>query len=187
MRTTYFAAVVSIAVAAVLLAGCGPDSATVVTTPGAGAVASQAAAAPAPVAHIGDAVTITGIEKGSKAQVTLLRVVDNGSAADDFGAPDQGKKLFGAQFRIANVGTAAYSDAPSNGAKAIDGQGQSFDASIADSITAGPSFTAQMNIAPGDSGQGFIVFEVPADAQIAKIQFGMDSGFGNQTAQWSIN
>ncbi len=185
MRTTHFAIAIAAVAATAFLCGCGPDSSAVVTT-AASPASGVPGAAPAP-AHIGDAITLTGLDKGSKAQVALLRVVPTATAADDFGAPDQGKRLVGAQFRIANVGSAAYSDSPANGAKVIDAQGQSYDASIADNVSEGPSFAAQTNIAPGDSGQGFLVFEVPTAAQIVKVQFGMDSGFGNQTAQWSVN
>ncbi|WP_371479812.1 hypothetical protein [Kitasatospora sp. NBC_00315] len=45
---------------------------------------------------------------------------------------------------------------------------------------------SRTNIAPGESGKGFVTFEVPKDAKLAKIQFGLDSGFADQTGQWTI-
>jgi hypothetical protein len=43
-----------------------------------------------------------------------------------------------------------------------------------------------VNIAPGASGLGCIVFEVPQSAKITEVQFTLDSGFAQQTGQWNI-
>ncbi len=185
MRTAPIAIATASLAAAALLTGCGPDSSAIVTTAAAPAPLAVASA-PAP-AHIGDAITLSGLDAGSKAQITLLRVITTATPSNDFNAPAPGKRLVAAQFRIADVGTAAYSDAPSNGAKVVDAQGQSFGATIAGDISEGPAFSAETNIAPGDSGLGYVVFEVPAESVITKVQFAMDSGFGDQTAQWTIN
>ncbi|MDR7170509.1 hypothetical protein J2W56_004260 [Nocardia kruczakiae] len=181
---------VALASSALLTAACGSEGSTVVTTPASappsgGGATSAAKGAPAS-AHVGDALTIAGMDKGSKATVTVVQVTDNATPADEFNTPPTGKRLYGVQFRIANVGTAAYDDSPSNGAKVVDVQGQSFEAAIASKITEGASFAAQTTIAPGDSGLGYIVFEVPADAQITKVQFALDSGFADQKAQWQV-
>lgn len=179
-------AIAVIAMAAALSAACGPDSATVVSSPAEQGSASAQAPAKA-VAHLGDVVSINGIEKGSKADVTVLQVADNAAADNDFDTPKQGNKYFAVQFRIADTGTGAYSDAPSNGAKVVDAQGQAFDAAIVTGITAGPLFPTMINIAPGDTSQGFIVFEVPAATVVSKVQFGLNSGMGTQTAQWALS
>lgn len=124
------------------------------------------------------------MDKGAAADVTVVKVVDNAPSANDF-HPADGKRWIAVQFRIKNTGTAAYSDAPDNGAGVLDDKGQSYSAVIADT-TAGPSFPTPANIAPGDSALGFITFEVPADARIAKTQFGLDSGFADQAGQWNL-
>lgn len=112
-------------------------------------------------------------------------MVDNAKGADQFTTPDPGKRFVAVQFQIQNVGTAAYDDSPSNGAKVIDTSGQQFDSTIGDT-TAGPSLPSDTKIVPGQSALGFITFEIPTSSQLAAVQFGTDSGFGS-TGQWAVS
>jgi hypothetical protein len=81
---------------------------------------------------------------------------------------------------------AAYSDAPSNGAEVTDSSGQSYESSLDDTVSGCQDFPATENIAPGSSGLGCIVFEVPKAAKITQVQFTLDSGMGPQTGQWDV-
>jgi len=89
------------------------------------------------------------------------------------------------QFRLRDTGSAAYSDAPSNGAAVVDSAGQSYQSAL-DTAAACQSFPGSENIAPGSSGLGCIVFEVPESAKIVAVQFTLDSGMGPQTGQWNV-
>ncbi|WP_405136130.1 DUF4352 domain-containing protein [Nocardia sp. NBC_01388] len=122
----------------------------------------------------------------AKADVTVVQVIDAPTAGDDVDVLPAGKRYYAVQFRIANTGTAAYGDAPSNGAKVVDSQGQTFAASLTADTSAGPNFGTALTIAPGDNALGFLVFQVPVDATIAKVQFGMDSGMSDRTGQWTV-
>jgi hypothetical protein len=66
----------------------------------------------------------------------------------------------------------------------VGSQGQSYDADVNDT-KAGTSFPATVNLATGATGLGFITFQVPADAKITQIQFGLDSGMADQTGRWN--
>ena len=90
------------------------------------------------------------------------------------------------QFRLRDTGSAAYSDSPSNGAAVVDSSGQSYQAALADTVSGCATFPGTENIAPGASGLGCIVFEVPKAAKITGVQFTLDSGFGPQTGQWDV-
>jgi len=48
------------------------------------------------------------------------------------------------------------------------------------------SFPATENIAPGATGLGCIVFEVPEKAKITGVQYTLESGMGPQTGQWDV-
>ena len=50
----------------------------------------------------------------------------------------------------------------------------------------GSSAAGSENIAPGASGLGCVVFEVPQSAKITEVQFTLDSGMGPQTGQWNV-
>ncbi|MER5863839.1 DUF4352 domain-containing protein [Kitasatospora sp. NPDC002040] len=140
-------------------------------------------AAKAP-AKIGDTIALKGALPESTADVTAVKLVDNAEGADEFNKPADGKRFVAVQFRIKATGK-GYNDSPSNSAKLIDAQGQAFNTSLSDT-KAGQSFAAGTTIATGESGLGFLTFEVPADAKLDKVQFTLDSGFAPQTGQWKL-
>ncbi|MFD0529679.1 DUF4352 domain-containing protein [Kitasatospora arboriphila] len=146
-----------------------------------GGAAKPAAAAPA---KVGDTIALKGFEKTTTADVTVVKVVDNAEGEDEFSKPADGKRFVSVQFRIKPTGK-AYSDAPANSAKLLDAQGQSFTTSLYDT-KAGQGFSGSVNIAPGESGLGFLTFEVPKDAVLDKVQFTLDSGMADQTGQWKL-
>ena len=92
----------------------------------------------------------------------------------------------GVQFRLVNTGTIAYDDSPSNGAKIADADGQQFTTTLAD-ITAGPSMASSVTLKPGAKALGWIVFELPKASKADIVQFGMDSGFADQTGEWKLS
>ncbi|MCX4853656.1 DUF4352 domain-containing protein [Streptomyces canus] len=61
-----------------------------------------------------------------------------------------------------------FDDAPDNDAKVKDTQGQQFDPSFSES-SAGPDFGGSVTLPRGDTALGFITFDVPATAKIAKV------------------
>ncbi|MFC1402491.1 MULTISPECIES: DUF4352 domain-containing protein [Streptacidiphilus] len=172
---------------------CSMPSSTVATSAkstGSGSTGSTGGAATAKAAakaaaKVGDTIALSGFE-GEKADVTVVKVVDRPKGADEFTAPESGKRFYAVQFRIKDTGSKAYSDSPSNGAKLVDSAGQSYEADFSDT-KAGASFPSAVNIASGSSGLGFITFQVPTGAKITQIQFGLDSGMADQTGQWNVS
>lgn len=136
-------------------------------------------------ATVGDTLDLTGTQAGEALAVTLVRVVDPAGAKNEFSGPEAGTRFVAVQFRLKNTGSAVYKDSPSNGAKVVDSQGQQFDATFGDT-TAGPNFPGSVTLPPGDTGLGFIIFEVPTASKITKVQFAMNSGFSPHTGQWNV-
>ena len=179
------------ALLALTLAACGPAD-TVNTTPKADATAdtsskTTASAPPAKktTAAVGDTLTLKGMEDGEQLDVTLKQWMPTAKGADEFNIPSDGKKWAAAQFELVNTGSKVYSDSPSNGAKAADSQGQRFDAWFGE-IAAGPAMSSDVSLPKGEKALGWIVFEVPKDSKIVTVQFAMNSGFSDQTGQWSV-
>ena len=194
MRPTPALRAVSVLAGLALAALAGCSSHTIETTPAASTpAASTSAASPASAsasasqARVGDTVELPGTEPGSRMAVTVTRVVDPAAARDRFSTPTAGNRLAAVQFSLHNVGSTVYSDAPSNGAKVIDAQGQGFNSDIVVATSAGPAFPAIVNIAPGDTGLGFLTFQLPASSSVAKVQFTLDSGFAASTGQWLVD
>ncbi|MPY47142.1 DUF4352 domain-containing protein [Streptomyces acidicola] len=137
-------------------------------------------------AKVGDTIALKGLEAGHELDVTVVKVVDNAKPADEFFAPEDGNRWLGVQFQLVNTGSKAYSDAPMNGAKLVDDQGQQFQVVLGD-ISAGPSMQADVNLKPGSKALGWITFELPKKSKAATVQFGMDSGFSDQTGEWKLS
>jgi len=142
-------------------------------------------AAKTQTATTGTAITLSGNNSGEQMSVTVTKVISNAQPGDEFSGPPTGDRLYAVQFRLRDTGSAAYSDAPSNGAAVVDSAGQSYQSAL-DTAAGCQSFPGSENIAPGASGLGCIVFEVPESAKIVAVQFTLDSGMGPQTGQWNV-
>jgi hypothetical protein len=135
----------------------------------------------------GQALTLYGFQSGEQMSVTLTKVIPDAQPGDQFSAPNAGDRLYAVQFKLANTGSAAYNDAPSNGTKIVDSAGKSFAPTfMVDSVGGCPMFPAVAQIAAGGSLQGCMGFEIPAAAKITAVQFTLDSGLATQTGQWSV-
>jgi hypothetical protein len=165
--------------------GDGHGVTTAGTTPSASARASAAARKSA-AAGIGSAIVLSGNSSGEQMTVTVTKVWAHAEPATQFDGASAGDRLYAVQFRLGDTGSAAYSDAPSNGAVVVDSAGQSYQSSL-DNAAECDSFPGTENIAAGASGLGCIVFEVPVKAKITVVQFTLDSGMGPQTGQWNIS
>jgi hypothetical protein len=136
-------------------------------------------------AKVGDTLTLKGMEDGEQLDVTLKKWLDPAKGADEFNVPQDGKKWVAGQFELVNTGSKVYSDAPSNGAKVADSQGQRFDSWFGE-VAAGPAMSSDVSLPKGEKALGWIVFEVPKDSKVVTVQFAMNSGFSDQTGQWSL-
>lgn len=167
-----------------VLAGC-MSSTSVGTAPDTAGAATQAAAhAPQQrKAHVGDPITVKSTD--TTLRVTLVRVARKTKATDGISHPGAGKRYYAAQLRLVNTGRKTFSDAMDNDATVIDGQGQSFQPDIVESIKAGPMFPDTVNVVPGGKSLGWIVFAVPKRSTITRVQFVADSGFSNG-AEWRV-
>ncbi|MFF8769485.1 DUF4352 domain-containing protein [Kitasatospora sp. NPDC015120] len=144
---------------------------------------AEAAKAPA---RIGDTIALKGtLEKGNTADVTAVKVVDPAASINEYLTAADGKHYVAVQFQIKATGAKAYSEAPWSSAKVIDDQGQAYGPTLAET-KAGPSFQTPTNIAAGETGKGFVVFEVPDGTKLDKVQFTLDNGFADQAGQWKI-
>ncbi len=148
-------------------------------------VSASKAAKPGAAAKVGSTITLAGNCSGERVAVTVTKIYRHAQPASSFDDPDTGDRLVAVQFRLTDTGSAAYSDSPSNGAEVVDASGQSYQSAIENAANC-PSFPGTENIAPGASGLGCVVFEVPQAAVITKVQFTLDSGMGPQTGQWNV-
>lgn len=177
------------------LAACGgttvkttPDKTAAPTTPRQAPATTTAAtptATKASTAHIGDTLTLHGTDSDTNLSVTIVKWVDPAKSSDEFTSPDKGNRWVAAQFRLVNHGTKPYSDSPTNGAKVADSQGQRFGTVVAD-ISAGPAMDSGLDLPPGETALGWVVFEVPTASKVVTVQWAADSGFSDEVGQWAV-
>lgn len=136
-------------------------------------------------AAVGDTLTLTGFEDGEQLDVTLKKWLPTAKGANEFEVPQDGKRWAAAQFELVNTGSKVYADSPANGAKAADSEGQRFDSWFGE-IAAGPAMSSDVSLPKGEKALGWIVFEVPKNSKVVSVQFAMNSGFSDQTGQWTV-
>jgi hypothetical protein len=169
--------------------GCS-SKATVVTSPvtkGTGAPTRSATSTTAAVvAHVGNTLSLKSTPESSPAQVTLVKVVDPASGADQFTTPDAGKRFVGVQLRIVLGGANAASDVfPDNDTTVFDASGQSYSSDVS-SLANCQSFATPLTLSPGVPALGCVSFQAPTGTKITRVQFTPASGFASVTAQWQV-
>lgn len=135
------------------------------------------------VAHIGSSLTLTGFND-ERVRVTVLAYLDP-ITTDEFSTPPHGAKFVGVQLRLMNVGNVTYSDSASNGAQLITNTDEQ---AGSDPFAVGGNCEdpGHLNISPGDTRVLCLPFEMPAAQRGRTFQFTLDSGFADQTGEWSL-
>jgi hypothetical protein len=146
---------------------------------------SSSSAGASQQAKVGDTLTLNGSNSGESLAVTVDGVMDPLTVGPDDQA-DSGQRFVGVQITLKNVGSSAYSDSPSNGATLLSDSNEQAQSQIVTGGPCGNGFQSSVNIAPGDTQQGCIPFEMPNGQSPNTFQFTLNSGFANQTGQWSL-
>lgn len=135
-------------------------------------------------AKIGSTLTLEGFQ-GEKMQVKVLDYLDPATAGE-FDQPQSGGRFVGVKIRMTNAGGTAYSDSPANGAKLITNTDEEADATITTGGSCDATASSSTKIAPGSSRVLCLPFEIPASQKGATFQFTLNSGFADETGEWSL-
>lgn len=135
-------------------------------------------------ATVGDTLDLDGAS-GLKMAVTVQRVVDP-EQGGQFDQPDSGDRYVGVFIQLRNIGKVSYNDSPGNGATLLSKGGGQANSEILSGGSCSGSFSSGAIIAPGNTENGCLAFELPSDQSPGAFQFTLDSGFANQTGQWAI-
>lgn len=167
-----------------LAVGCG--SSGVSTAPAQGSPTATTPSAPsAQKAGVGDTINLTDSTSGKNIKVTVVKVIDPDSPANEVEQPPAGDRFESIQFRIVNSGTATYQDDPLVAITAKDAAGQNMQQMTVTSTAAGAQMPSSVSLVPGDTALGYVTFAVPSGDRIAQAQYALDAGIGT-TGQWQI-
>lgn len=131
-----------------------------------------------------DTLTLKG-KGGEQVAVTLKGFADPAQSDNKFMKPAAGKHWVAAQFELVNKGSGTYTDAPANGAKLVDTNGQNYTQTLAN-ITEGPTFPGTVNLGAGEKALGWVVFSVPDGTKPKAVQYTLDSGTAKDTGEWVL-
>lgn len=130
------------------------------------------------------------MRRPSKVGVTLAKVADPDESYDhsqySFEEPEKGKRYVSFLLVLENTGSDVYDDSPTNGIVVIDSADHSFDA--ADSgffYTRNPDLGSP-KIRSGDRRQGWVTFMVPKRSKLRTFQMTLESGFADETGEWTL-
>ena len=184
LRWLTFAAIAGVGL---LVTGCGTTRivTTVEKQPSTGTNTGATDAASSQALTIGDSATLVGGQSGERLEVTVTEY--KGSvAAGEYETPSSGMRYVAVEMRIKNVGAKPYDDSPANGAKILTATGRQAKTTLMASGECGEGFASSVKVAPGESQEGCIPFELPEGEAAAKFQWTPSSGFSEETAEWTL-
>jgi hypothetical protein len=138
-----------------------------------------------PELGIGDPVKLKGENAGERVEATLV-AYRKSVFAGEYDEPENGMRFVGVTLRLKNIGSVPYSDSPSNGAVILTPRGEQGKTTPIATGECSEDFADSVRIAPGESQEGCIAFEIPEGVTAAKLQWTPSSGFSNETAEWTI-
>jgi hypothetical protein len=171
---------------ALVAAGCGTTKIVTVAQPAASKATATSREPARRELAIGGTATLKGEQSGERLEASLLAYKETISAGE-YDTPQAGMKFVGVTLRLKNVGTVPYSDSPSNGATILTATGHQGKTAIIASGECSEGFASSVKIAPGESQEGCIPFELPQEDTATKLQWTPSSGFGEETAEWAIS
>ncbi|RSS80196.1 hypothetical protein [Streptomyces sp. WAC06614] len=119
-------------------------------------------------ARVGEPVRVHGRQVGRHLQAVLTAYVDPAVSVDKDYAPPAGKRWVGAGMSFVNVGGATY------GALgrmwALDSAGQRYPSIATGELTTGKPLVFD-SLSVGDRAEGWVVFEIPENARIVRLQY----------------
>jgi hypothetical protein len=182
-RTTRRALGPGAAVAAAVLAlgACSPSQPQPGTAHGSPAISRSASAA----AHVGAALGVSD-SSGTKIDVTVEKVIDPASGANQYSNPASGKHFVGVKLRVQNKAATSYQNNANNETTIVLSTGKTRDADYNPIAGCGNFDNGQIKLASGASSTGCVTFQVPNGQKVTKIRYG-NTVFPGNTAQWRVS
>lgn len=134
----------------------------------------------AAVGWVGDTADLGGRTFGEHLQISLRGFVDPAISTRATVRPHRGKRWVGADVSLANVGGRAYAS-PLTTARVVDSRGTAYRAVAAGDITTGSPLKPKA-LSAGEQMQGWLVFEVPDNARIVRL----DCTVGASSRSWHL-
>jgi hypothetical protein len=171
----------AIAAATLVLAACSPSP----PQPG-NAHGSPAASRSAPAAAQVGATLGVSDSSGSKLDVTVEKVIDPASGANQYSNPASGKHFVGVKLRVRNKAATTYQNNANNETTIVLSTGKTRHADYNPIAGCGNFDNGQIKLASGASSTGCVTFQVPNGQKVTEIRYG-NTVFPGNTAHWRVS
>ncbi|WP_052466509.1 DUF4190 domain-containing protein [Mobilicoccus massiliensis] len=127
---------------------------------------------------LGKAIVIDDFKGQGNASLTVDKVQDDVKSDNGLIKPAEGNKFVSAHVKVTNVGSTTYTNLSWYGAKVYTKQGQAYDANPMAEPAKGQALPQNIDLKPKGTVDGWILFEVPANAKVASVVF--------DDAEWTL-
>jgi hypothetical protein len=187
IKRNWLVGAAAVAVTSVAIVGCGGTIASTSSGPGVGTAPTSAAAATATPNSLkgpaGTAFSDTDAS-GNVITITLNAIEDPAKGADQYTAPDTGKRFVAAKFTIVGK-TGTFSDDANSDASLIGSDNQTYSPDFSNVAGCTNFNNGTYTVTPGQTSVGCVVFQVPNGVKPAEIEWNAIFSSG-APATWTI-
>jgi hypothetical protein len=132
---------------------------------------------------IGDEITLKGLNDATL-RVKVLGIIDPLIADNEI--PKPGRRFVGVKVRFQNLAKKAYRDAPLNGSIVLTNVKKGANPTILLGSECPSKMGTRLRMKAGATLNGCLPFQVKKKAKVTGFKFALNSGFGPETAEWSV-
>jgi Domain of unknown function (DUF4352) len=122
---------------------------------------------------------------GTQLDITLTKVVDPASGANQYTSPAKGNHFAGVKFAIRNTATATYQNNANNETTIILTNGKTLHADYNPIAGCSNFDNGQITLKGGATGTGCITFQIPKGQKVAEVGYG-NTTFPGRNAEWQV-
>jgi Domain of unknown function (DUF4352) len=122
---------------------------------------------------------------GTKLDVTVEKVINPASGANQYTKPASGKHFVGVQLRVHNVAATTYQNNANNETTIALSTGKTESAAYNPIAGCGNFDNGQIKLAGGSFSTGCVTFQVPNTDKVVRVRYG-NTVFPGTAAEWNL-
>lgn len=135
-------------------------------------------------AQVGTALPVSD-SSGTELDVTVEKVINPASGANQYSNPASGKHFVGVKLRVRNTAAVTYQNNANNETTIVLSNGKTGHANYSPIAGCGNFSNGQIKLASRASATGCVTFQVPNGQKITKVRY-HNTVFPGTTAEWHL-
>jgi hypothetical protein len=137
-----------------------------------------------PSGTVGSTLAVSN-SSGSKLDVTVEKLIEPASGANQYAKPAAGKAFVGVKLLVKNIGTNSYQNNANNETTIVLSTGKASVADYNPLAGCGNFDNGQISLSSGASKTGCVTFQVNSGQKVVAVRYG-NTVFPGTTAEWSV-